>query len=94
VITEFIRISIDKGTSDSFLKTFGSASEPYYAQDGCLSHRMYKVDDDDTLIIGVVEWQDKAAFETALASRTGQTFLAAVGPLMAGQPDMAFCHEV
>ena len=92
MVTEVIRIHIPDGESERFLTTFRSASKAYYAQPGCVANRLFTVEDDATLIVGIIEWADKNAFESALSSPVGQAFISQVGPLMAAPPDMVFCR--
>lgn len=61
--------------------------------DGCLSYRFAADLDDPDVIVSVEVWRHRAALEAHMAHEHTQTFLAAVGGLLQGEPSMAF-HEI
>jgi quinol monooxygenase YgiN len=90
VITEIVRIPVDAARVDEFLTTYERASAPYYACEGCLSHRLYRSDEEPGILLGVVEWESLDAHKSALTSPVGELFLQAIGPLTTEFPDVKF----
>lgn len=90
MITEMVRMVVRPGLEDEFVERFKDASLPYYAQPGCLSNDLYRAEDDRSIVLGIVNWSDKRAQESAIASEVGKEFLARITPLMGAHPDLTF----
>jgi quinol monooxygenase YgiN len=90
VITEIVRIPVDPERVEEFLATYARASPPYYASEGCLSHRLYRSDEEPGVLVGVVEWESLDPHKSALHSSVGEQFLQAIGPLTTEFPDVKF----
>lgn len=60
--------------------------------DGCKSYGFYVDLDDAEVILGVEVWRDQAALDAHMAHPHTQDFLAKVGGLLDGTPQMAFHH--
>ena len=90
MITEIVRIPVDPDRAEDFLRAYEQASPDYYASPGCLTHRLYRSDDEPDVLVGVVEWDSLEAHKSALESAAGEQFLAAIGPLTTRYPDVKF----
>jgi quinol monooxygenase YgiN len=86
--TEFIRITVQPGRRGEFFAKVGEVGPAYLSQPGVQSGRFFAQVDADDVVLGVIDWESKEALDAAAASPAGQTFLGAIGPLLAGAPDL------
>jgi quinol monooxygenase YgiN len=89
MLTEVIRIPVTAEGEQPLLDFLDG--HPHFEQAGCLSAKRFRAHDGPGVLM-LIEWDSMDAQDAAIASTVGKEFLAAVGPLMAGTPDLAFYH--
>lgn len=92
--TEFIRLTVQPGRRDEFLAKIGEVGPAYLSQPGVRAAQFFTQIDDDDTVLGTVEWESADHLQAALASPAGEAFLAGVGPLLAGAPEMRLGEPV
>ncbi|WP_291052996.1 antibiotic biosynthesis monooxygenase family protein [Herbiconiux sp.] len=92
--TEIITLTVQPGRRAEFLQKVAETGPAYLAQPGVQSARFFTQIDDDDSVLGVIDWASKADLEAAVASPAGQSFLGAIGPLLAGAPAMRLGEAV
>jgi quinol monooxygenase YgiN len=64
-------------------------AHPYFHTEGLLAYRILEGVEAEEVAL-VLEWSDRAAAERALQSPDGRDMLDGLGPLLAGEPEIAF----
>jgi quinol monooxygenase YgiN len=92
--TEFIALTVLPGRRAEFFERVGEVGPAYLAEPGAKDARFLTQVDDEDVVLGVVEWESVEAMEAAVASPAGQAFLGAIGPLLAGAPQIRLGESV
>ncbi|MFG1608002.1 putative quinol monooxygenase [Actinoplanes sp. NPDC049265] len=86
--TEIITLVVQPGRRAEFLQRVQEVGPAYLSQPGVQNARFFTEIDEADVVLGVIDWASTDDLDAAVASPAGQAFLAAIGPLLAGAPQI------
>lgn len=90
---EIVRIPTTPDRCDELVRAIESARASYLAPPRCGGVRTLRAED-GSAVVAIVDWSSRTAHEEAATSPAGAAFLAAVRPLAAGAPEIAWYRGV
>jgi quinol monooxygenase YgiN len=85
--TEIVRLPVPEDGVEPLLSHL--SGQAYFAQEGLLSHRVFRGADRPEVML-MLEWESRDAAHHAFESEVGQSFVSSLSPMLAGAPDLAF----
>lgn len=91
--TEIVRIPTTPDRCDELVRAIDSARAGYLAPPRCAGVRTLRAEN-GAAVVAILDWSSRAAHDEATRSPAGAAFLAAVQPLAAGPPEIAWYRGV
>lgn len=76
------------GQDERMLAALRECAAPTRRQPGCVSFTLLRPTDDPTVVVGLERWASRAAHDAHLGGQHVQRLMQAMGPTLAGPPDI------
>lgn len=86
------RAKAQPGREEEMERALRTAAEPSRAEEGCISYSVLR--GDEGVFMAVERWRSKSDFDNHMAAPHVQKLLSAIGPIIAGPPEIQVLKEV